>query len=157
MGATYTDHNRIYFWFDAGTNSAALASNIGQLSAVVDITGIMLEYGSIASPPSGVTSNDTSRRGRYYIRGHYFQNIGVTTDWFGAYVQFAANLRTAFPTITIIADGVAGRVRITDAPTYSTAITVAVYISTVQSMHVNVADKSEKREINFDYIVDCRF
>lgn len=156
VGAAYTDHNRIYFWFDAGSNYNGLTTSIGQLSAVVDITGIMLEYGSIASPPSGWSPNDTSKLERYYLRGTYDQFIGYQTSWFGAYVQFASTIRTASPTISIIADGVAGRVRISDVPTYSTAIGVSVYIMNVQSMQVCVTDGSAKERITFNYIVDCR-
>lgn len=151
-----SDHNRIYLWFDAGTTNATLASNIGQLSAVVDITGLALEYGSVASPIRGYVTSDRSMLERYYVRGYHRQYIGEAVRWFGVCVQFASAIRTASPTVTIIADGVAGRVRISDAPTYSTAIVAQVHIDSVQSMHVYVADEQHKTTIAFQYIVDCR-
>ncbi|MCI4437248.1 MAG: carbohydrate binding domain-containing protein [Ignisphaera sp.] len=93
----HTTFTYIVFWFDAGSNFATRAANLGQQSGTFDIAQVKLEDSSVATngwhPYDGEFGGEIQSCARYYQRN--FINGCVVQPYSSSYVSF--RFRTQVP------------------------------------------------------------
>ena len=138
----------------ATTNQVNAAATVGN---IVQITGVQLEKGPNATGfeyrPIGLESTLCQR---YYqtlpqLTGAYFPATG--SNYGGVYRTLQTAMRTT-PTVTVAADGVSGRIKISDTPSYSTTLSINAHYSSITVNNVGTAGQSV---IAFSAIIDAEF
>jgi hypothetical protein len=102
LGTNNNDSTGLTFFFSAGANTNAVAGNIGVQSGEIDLWGVQLEVGSVATPLEKIDPGEDIRRcQRFYQVGGIW--LGGAATGVGQGIQCSAllpvNMR-AQPTMT---------------------------------------------------------
>ena len=102
LGTNNDDYTGLAFFYSAGANANANAGGIGVQSGTVNIWGIQLEIGAVASPlEKPDPADDLARCQRFYETGYfYISGSGSVANAGCAYVQPFAVPKRATPVMT---------------------------------------------------------
>ena len=104
FGTSGDDATLLYLWFSSGANNNAFAGGVGVQSGTIQLYGIQLEIGSVATPFEAKSYADTLRDCQrfYCVAALYGQaNLPAATSAYGISVMLPAQMR-ATPTAGVL-------------------------------------------------------
>jgi hypothetical protein len=106
LGTNGDDNTQLTFWYSSGANNAAIAGNIGVQSGTINLWGVQLEIGTVATPLEKLDPRmDLSNCQRFYCTMGFnasgYVNVGMALG----YVQTLPVQMRAAPTIVATPGG----------------------------------------------------
>jgi hypothetical protein len=106
LGTAANNYTRIEFWYSSGATNNATAGNIAVQSGTIQLWGVQLEIGSVATPLEKPDPQvDLAKCQRFYQTGFVNQSIGSNSwqaGWGNSHVTMLPVPMRATPTITVL-------------------------------------------------------